>query len=240
MAIKEKQKEVKKCQYCGKEMVLRTIEIGDIKMEVWVYQCDCIKKYQRLSQAHSLLDHSRIDNFFVKNKLKNEMIEKYIRKFKLCDKKNKPFLLFIYGNPGTGKTTFACSFAIELIYKFLISVRYYRSTELLSLLSNDYTNVFYESKMVNLLIIDNLAISKQEGYRNLLFDLIDYRIHNNKNLILITNAKKSELEDIFPQAFISRLKYFEKLPFVGKDLRENKKEVKNDLDRKRSTKFKVM
>ena len=154
------------------------------------------------------LNDSRIDQFFLDNdfKVHTEKLKKYYDDLSWIGKQH----LFIWGSPGTQKTGQVTAIAKKSLQSGK-SVRYYRATEIV------YQRDLEHVRGYSLVILDNVGYSgKFEESRGLLFDFIDYRIHNYRSTILISNENLSEK---FNPAFVDRLKMFVKIKIDGLSLR---------------------
>ena len=151
---------------------------------------------------------TRIDKYFLDNDF--HVWHNELKKYDNVEWIGKESL-FIYGNTGTQKTgqvTAICKLAIDRNK----SVRYYRATEIVYQKDLDYV------RDIDLVVIDNVGYSgKFEESRGALFDFIDYRMHNYKSTILISNENLSEK---FNKAFVDRLNMFVKIKIDGKSKRK--------------------
>ena len=143
--------------------------------------------------------------------------------------------LFMYGSAGTGKTYLSSCIANKALERGF-SVYYQSAFQLLDTLEklkfgrfdeDEEAGAQYASKYaydVDLLIIDDLGTEFRTQYTDsILFDIINSRTNENKNMIISTNLNPTQIEATYSQRISSRiLGNFEILLFLGNDLRINK------------------
>lgn len=140
--------------------------------------------------------------------------------------------MLLYGSTGLGKTFLSECIAKEFIKKGRDV--YYTSAPRLFSIFEDYKfgrNTSSEARRiidyistVDLLIIDDLGTEFRTQYiDSILFDIINSRTNENKNLIISTNLTTSQIEETYSQRISSRIiGNFEMMLFFGNDLRINK------------------
>lgn len=145
--------------------------------------------------------------------------------------------LLLYGQVGTGKTYLLSCMAKEIIENGY-SVIYLSAMQLLKqLFSIRYQN-FNEKPQpevediiynCDVLMIDDLGTENStETNISLLFDLLNYRIQNQKTTIISTNIDLDDLTTQYDQRISSRIKgEFIPIQFFGRDIREER--FKNGL-----------
>ena len=206
--------------------------------------CECyknkIKEYAYLeSNLPLLMDKRSFDDFNLElypddgselsPKVMMTMIFEECKTYAYEFGKNSGNLLF-YGGTGLGKT-FLSSCIAKVVLDNGASVFYqpaYRIFNIFeenkfgtetdkSLLKLQISDI-YES---DLLIIDDLGTEMITAYTSeILFDLINTRMNNNKSMIISTNLSFSELEKVYSPRITSRLQgNFTPLKFCGEDIR---------------------
>jgi len=164
---------------------------------------------------NKIIDETRIDKFFLKNpfQVHSKKLKKYCESF---DWINEGESLFIFGGPGTHKTGQVTAIAKKYLIDTGCKVRYYRATEIV------YQHDMEKIMNCDLIIIDNLGFDPDfENKRGCLFDLIDYRLHNFKSTIVITNEN---IKGKFNLAFVDRFKMFNKIKIDGSSKRKKIKD----------------
>jgi DNA replication protein DnaC len=129
--------------------------------------------------------------------------------------------IFIPGNPGTRKTTYACEIG-KRVLKLGRSVKYFTA----SMIPDEKINIWDIAYQIDLLIIDDLGMDRIEKKNNLIFNLVNKRIDIRKSTIIITNSTEQQNRDLFGDAFMDRLKLSYTIFMIGKSSREFKEESK--------------
>lgn len=131
--------------------------------------------------------------------------------------------LYIFGNPGTQKTgqvVTVCKNAIDWYKKnkgVNIKMRYYAATGLHKIY---YKPAFDDVKKCKLLVLDNVGrLPEIEDKYGLFFEVIDYRGHNGKSTIVITNVNLKAKIDL---ALWDRFNMYEKIKIDGNSTRKVK------------------
>ena len=158
----------------------------------------------REERYKNLIKESKIDLYFLKSDF--EVHSEALKPYNNIEWLGKESLL-VHGNFGCHKTGQVTAIA-KLILKTGYSVRYFRATEL------RYNRD--DVKDISLLIIDNFGKAACEDTKNEIFDLLDYRLHNYKSTILITNENLSGKVD---GALYDRLKMFKHIKISGESQR---------------------
>jgi DNA replication protein DnaC len=109
--------------------------------------------------------------------------------------------LFLWGNPGTGKSGLAAS-VCQAAWQRGVAVLYRAVPDLLDYFraafnpdhDSSYDETFNRVKSVDLLILDDLGTEQVTPWvREKLLQLIDYRYRNNLRLIITSNLSVAEL-----------------------------------------------
>ncbi|MFZ7132883.1 MAG: ATP-binding protein [Eubacteriales bacterium] len=210
--------------------------------------CSCftkalIKKYYQQSNLEKILDIENFDNFrldYYDTKTKNHPISPnlniqnifskaihFVKNFDTNDDN-----LYLYGNPGLGKTYLSHCIAKDLLDNGH-SVIYQTATDLIDSIRK---SKFDQSKYIimvdclydcDLLIIDDLGTENLTDFSsNELFNLINRRLIDNKKHVISTNLSLKELENRYNSRLTSRIMgYFTYLKFIGEDIRLKKAKI---------------
>lgn len=151
-----------------------------------------------------------------------EKCEEFIEKFGSHDLKN----LFFFGSTGLGKTFLSAAIAKKVLEKGF-SVVYYSARQLLAMVTDFEFGKAPEKKEAcesvfnaDLLIIDDLGSEQQTAVSaSTLFDIINTRALNGKKMIINTNLAAKDLHSLYSDRIFSRLTEFERLKFIGEDVR---------------------
>lgn len=127
--------------------------------------------------------------------------------------------LFIAGQAGTRKTSYACEIAKEAI-KQGIEVKYFQVGEIVQKKIS-----IWDIVDVPLLILDDLGMSKSEAYDGKMFTLLNVRIERGWATIIITNFTEERNRDIFGEPFTDRLKLFNRVGMFAESSRKNDDEL---------------
>ena len=151
-----------------------------------------------------------------------EKCEYFIDNFGNHDLKN----LFFFGSTGLGKTFLSAAIAKKVLEKGF-SVVYYSARQLLAMVTDFEFGKAPEKKEAcesvfnaDLLIIDDLGSEQQTAVSaSTLFDIINTRALNGKKMIINTNLAAKDLHSLYSDRIFSRLTEFERLKFIGEDVR---------------------
>ena len=151
-----------------------------------------------------------------------EKCEEFIDKFGAHDLKD----LFFFGSTGLGKTFLSAAIAKKVLEKGF-SVVYYSARQLLAMMTDFEFGKAPEKKeacesifSADLLIIDDLGSEQQTAVSaSTLFDIINTRMLNGKKMIINTNLAAKDLHSLYSDRIFSRLTEFERLKFIGEDVR---------------------
>ncbi len=167
----------------------------------------------------------------------NHMKSIYIKGMQFAETFDKTHAsLLLMGNAGTGKTFLSGCIANHAISRGK-SVYYqtaFRLFELLEkqkfdrLLPEEEEQAVYAARQIrqaDLLIIDDLGTEFITAYSGAaIFDIINSRQLSGKSTVLSTNLNLEGLEKVYSKRFTSRLwGSFEIIPFIGQDLRMQKR-----------------
>ncbi|MFZ7122011.1 MAG: ATP-binding protein [Eubacteriaceae bacterium] len=206
--------------------------------------CKCftaqlINKYYKQSNLNNILDEENFDTFNldyydeqsdkfgVSPKLNMQNI--FLKTINYVNDFSKENInLYLYGNPGLGKTFLSHCIAKDLLDKG-ITVIYQTASDLIDTIrkskfnnnDKDIINFLYECE---LLIIDDLGTENSTDFsNNELFNLINKRLIMKKKIIISTNLSLKQLQNRYSSRLTSRIiGNFLFLKFVGDDIRLKK------------------
>lgn len=171
------------------------------------------------------------DNLCLHDKKVQQRVENYISKMDELVR-DKHVGLYLFGTTGTGKTTTACTVLNEYtIFRTKLHMvncerlgnmptYFIRVSELQNLYNAMYrgTTVTKDEnadrfsvkkklmKSIELLVIDDIALrDTTEGFRNELYDIIDYRATNSLTTIFTSNIDLKNLSDFVGERIASRI-----------------------------------
>lgn len=139
--------------------------------------------------------------------------------------------IIMIGNTGLGKTHLSLAVAREVIEKGF-GVIYCSTPDILGKLEKEHFGKAYTDsdseetlKSCDLLILDDLGSEFHTSFtKNVMYNLINYRLSHNKPTIISTNLDLSELEKLYSSRLISRLiGEYVIMNFVGTDIRQLKR-----------------
>jgi DNA replication protein DnaC len=125
--------------------------------------------------------------------------------------------MYLYGDPGSGKTLLACTILNELIIRYGIDCKYAKiSKDFLSALRDTYQkdsesygqekDIEKEFAEVDVLVIDDFGVQKDTEWANAkLYDLIDTRYEKEKLTLLTSNQPLSDWKEKGEGRVYSRL-----------------------------------
>ncbi len=130
--------------------------------------------------------------------------------------------VLLFGAIGTGKTYLSCAFALELIRKRVIGVKYITEFELLNLYFQKEYQEFENFKKSSVLIVDEIGKRElAEWQRVQLEELLSYRFNEMLPTIYITNLTEKRFKDFLGDRLADRLREanIARFAFVGESLR---------------------
>lgn len=206
--------------------------------------CEChIKLLKKLSASDlscgSLLEVSTFDTFDVSlhsdkkdlsrgyspreyMKAAYGMIKNYAESFS----RQSPSFIFC-GSTGLGKTHLALS-VMNTLTENGHNCFYATAWEILKRMQNEHfgkvETISEELYDAELLIIDDLGSEFETQFtKAAVYELLNDSLLRSRPMIIITGLSLSELEERYGQKVISRLSSFEKIEFIGSDIRQIKK-----------------
>ncbi|MEE0858214.1 MAG: ATP-binding protein [Acutalibacteraceae bacterium] len=139
--------------------------------------------------------------------------------------------ILMRGNTGLGKTHLSLAIARKVIENGF-GVIYCSTPEILSKLEKERFGKKYSDedsedtlKKCDLLILDDLGSEFQTSYtKNIIYNIINFRLIHQKPTIISTNLEFDELENAYSKRLISRLMgEYVIMNFVGTDIRQAKR-----------------
>lgn len=137
--------------------------------------------------------------------------------------------LFLYGNPGLGKTFLSSAIANALLERG-VSVLYQTAGQITDILSDarfgrgeSETAAFLKDQLVkaDLLIIDDLGTEFINAMTDAdMFYIVNSRILSEKSTIISTNLSLEDIKRVYSERMLSRIMgHYQTLCFYGKDIR---------------------
>ena len=212
------------CGRCGK--IYRGREINFICS-------DCKEKEEQQMEEQKRKDHQ------IQNLLKSSNIPKRYKtaifqpKTEVQDRVSKYFTqnfempkpstdILLFGAIGTGKTYISCAFAIELIYKSQMNIKYITEYELLSLYFEKRYQEFKNFKKSEILILDEIGKRVLADWQRIqLEELLSYRYNEMLPTIYITNLEQKGFREFLGDRLADRLREnrVKRFAFDGRSLR---------------------
>jgi len=201
----------KLCPYCRAKLKdIKVYDSPNVRIERPVFSCNCLQKEYEIkemqmneSKYRQIMDESRIDFEFRYNdfEIDREEFREYYDDLSWLKRGEN---ILVYGMPGNHKTGNVCLIARQAAKK-LYTVLYMRASKIPDIFINDkrMKSFAYEADLV---IVDNLGKHRVEVVGDLTFNFFDYRIHNKKSIIGITNGGIAEVADIYDPPMMSRLR----------------------------------
>lgn len=225
-----------KCEHCG--AVLEPIELSIMcgTYTVGYRECTCPESVREREETEKLERERKLKLTMEHRLIRSNIPERYWKSLEVVDKNLLVELseiafkdgLYLYGGTGTGKTTMACSIAIQALMENLY-VRFisaYQIPDLFKTLRNAEAAI----ENPDLLIIDDLGADMTNEWSNTrIRAAIDTRYNSMKPTIITSNYSKSQLtkqltkgtDDMTPRAILSRLSEMTKTyQMDGEDLRK--------------------
>ena len=211
--------------------------------------CECYRKLVKEIACNNLnrLSPFKLSSFqtfsleYYDDKIKDsekiserERMEKY---FDFCKNYAKTFdvnsrNILMRGNTGLGKTHLSLAIAREVIERGF-GVIYCSTPEILSKLEKERFGKSYNNsddseealKECDLLILDDVGSEFHTSFtKNIIYNIINFRISHGKPTIISTNLELEELEVMYSQRLVSRLMgEYVIMNFVGTDIRQVKR-----------------
>ena len=237
---------VKKCPECGVPFTKQIIGKYPNSFDMVLPACGCRdkqimeereqeekaerdKKYKLLLSKSNLPERCRNETFDIPTKSvyqeHGEDVIVHLEYEKFHRFLTNPAMFSIYcgifmpGNPGTRKTTYACELA-KKVMTLGKTVNYFQCAEIVT------KKVFiYDNITTDFLILDDLGNNTIEKRDDLLWTLVNKRIDAKKFTIIITNFSDSHNREMHGDAFMDRLKLFMPVVMIGESSRKNGEEL---------------
>ena len=250
---------IKTCEKC-RDPIQKDIVILNVLRRVPIV-CSCRKKEleqkaiedenkEKQIRLNSIFKNSLLDEKFLKCTFKNWDHNKGSEKvFKICSKyadnfkiaKDNNLGLLIHGEPGNGKTHAVSCIANYLLEKGVpvVCVSISKMLERIKETYNSYGKEGEETVLrsfsnADLLIIDDLGTEQiSEWSQAKIYNIIDARYRNELPIIVTTNIKVSDLEEMYHKRTYDRLmEMCTPVLSDGKSIRAQKGKEKVDILKK--------
>ena len=153
-----------------------------------------------LSKKYGLCN---FDNFIVteQNKELFEILQDYL--YGSCKAVRGGIGIYLWGEPGTGKTHAMYALANELVYENQHTVYFTSILDILNGIKKNFTdieeqeNIKERAKDAQFLFLDDIGAEQlkddSDWYKSIIYEIIDYRYRQNKTTIFSSNYSKTEL-----------------------------------------------
>ncbi len=143
------------------------------------------------------------DNFIVteQNKELFEMLQDYL--YGSYRAVRSGIGIYLWGEPGTGKTHVMYVLANELAYENYYTVYFTSILDILNGIKKNFTdieeqeNIKEKAKEAQFLFLDDIGAEQlkddSDWYKSIIYEIIDYRYRQNKSTIFSSNYSKTEL-----------------------------------------------
>jgi len=204
---------------------------GSLLKDEWLEQCDCLEQLVKQREIDRILDLSNVPPVFHNSTVASYRVEKYkteesrqiaqiaklaagnyVTNFEAIKESGKG--LYLYSDiKGSGKTRLASSIANALVKVHGADLAFIKSADIIAQVQNTFNkdatttrrDVIATFREVELLIIDDLAIKDATVFEEgILYDILDYRMENNKLTIFTSNVTIEELEKTYPGGRVNK------------------------------------
>lgn len=136
--------------------------------------------------------------------------------------------IVLFGSTGTGKTYFSfCLLKVLLEIEPSFKIAFKKSQQLDNEIVDslrEYGSARYvieNHKNIEYLFLDDLGVDRSsERWERDFYEIIDHRWADEKITVISTNFTPEQIEGVYGQRVLSRLKSFQWIKFYGEDLRE--------------------
>jgi len=187
------------CPHCGKELDRKFVELFGRRVEVPLYEsCGCEEsKFDGLGVARSDRDYARAG---VPARYLGAEYEHGHRALDVQAGRS----VYVFGPNGTGKTTFACALAKQLV-DMGVTVRFENSKRIIGEIQESfkgkYTDVVERSTSCRVLVLDDLGKEQPTPHSlSVLYQIIDSRYSAGKPTVVTSNFSRGALVNRWEQA----------------------------------------
>lgn len=187
------------CPRCGKELKVITTVLFGRETQVPCYgSCGCEdSKYDELGVSRQNRDYARAG---IPNRYLDSEWDHFSRALDVSAGRS----VYVYGPNGTGKTTFACALAKQLI-DMGDTVRFENSKEVITEIQDSFsgrrTDVLERCYGCRVLILDDLGKEQPTAYAlSMLYQIIDSRYADGKPTVVTSNFSRGALVNRWEQA----------------------------------------
>ena len=183
------------------------------------------EKKRKNQQIQTLLNLSNIPKryktaiFQPKTETQNRVSKYLIENFKILDQSTD---ILMFGAIGTGKTYLSCAFAMELICRRQVRIKYITEYDLLSLYFEKRYQEFQNFKKSEILILDEIGKRVLVDWQRIqLEELLSYRYSEILPTIYITNLEQEGFREFLGDRLADRLREnrVKRFAFEGESLR---------------------
>lgn len=193
-----------------KDSELAVMEISEHERERFGKVCTIAQNrteiLKRMKDGNLLGTRYRLcnfDNFFVteQNKELFEMLQDYW--YGSCKASKCGIGIYLWGEPGTGKTHAMYTLANELAYSEDCTVYFTSILDILNGIKKNFTdieeqeNIKEQAKDAQFLFLDDIGAEQlkddSDWYKSIIYEIIDYRYRQNEPTIFSSNYSKTEL-----------------------------------------------
>ncbi len=223
-----------KCS-CGGEDPFYTFKDGQ------VYDCFCRETRTRINRINSIYDRSGIEKKYRWKRLGDfKPVTKLVseaKNYAYDIVQNFPDIskgLFLWGNPGTGKTLLSSIILTELIIHNVVEGKYIKISSFFSRLKSTFvegsdnygesSRILRNLSEVDVLVIDDFGVQKDTPYeQTTLYDLVDARYEAEKFTIFTSNRNPVKaLNELSEGRILSRIREMARIfEISGEDYRKN-------------------
>ena len=201
-----------KCKACQD---IGYIFTEDERGQSWAHRCLCrtgadVQTRYRIANIPEIFRSESLKTFKTENEKQREyksLCQEYVNTFEPGTDG-----LFLYGNPGTGKTHLAISILRALLDKgvdgyFMTLKEYYdKIMGTFNDKSRHKDEVTIKPKTVKILVVDDIGAEKISDWRmDESRTLLDYRYNHGLTTIFTSNFTKNQLLEIVGQRIVSRM-----------------------------------
>jgi len=177
---------------------------------------------QRLCQLSNIPKRYKNAIFEAKTTIQNQVTDYFLNNFSKKENLTKSTDILLFGAIGTGKTYISCAFALELIKKKQIGVKFITEYDLLALYFEKKYEAFKSFRECQILILDEIGKRVLADWQRIqLEELLSHRYNEMLPSIYITNLEQNDFKVFLGSRLADRLRenHLERFAFVGGSLR---------------------
>lgn len=212
------------CQYCGRHVPKLVVELipGHKRIVQPVCKCESDAKMNELREMEQFQERKEAERRFslakVGERFKDDVFESFILRpgSEQAFKEAKSFAenftkqtetgLYLFGDPGNGKTKLVGSIVNKLSTKGFFVI-YQKTTKLLDMIRDtfdgnaryDKVDIMKDIRMCDLLVLDDICVDKSsEWVEQTLYEIVDMRYEDKRPVVFTSNVPASQLVAILP------------------------------------------